>query len=153
MAVSTGTPEATAVPTPTPAYTSEPQGFSPFALAITRNGEYAYVGFDLSETVQKVRLSDLTVVAAADLSGYFPIQSEAAVLDQSESKLFVYSPTWQKLIVLDTSTMKVIHTISNISIGNGIGNIIQSQYGPELITSDGGSSILRRLPSRKSHIR
>ena len=130
-AISTGT-------TARPAYKSQPQGFSPFALAIDRNGEYAYVGFDLSETVQKVRLSDLTVVAVADLSGYFPIESEAAVLDQNESKLFVYSPTWQKLIVLDTSTMKVIHTISNISIGNGIGNIIQSQYGPELITSDGG---------------
>ncbi len=128
---------STPTPTPTPAYRTQPQGFSPFAIAITKNGEFAYVGFDLSETVLKVRLSDQTVVAAADLSQYFPIESETAVLDQSESKLFVYSPTWQKLIVLDTQTMGVVHIMPGISIGR----MVRSLYGPELITWDGGGTV------------
>ncbi|MCB9103662.1 MAG: hypothetical protein H6633_05370 [Anaerolineales bacterium] len=37
----------------------ELQGHSPFAIAITNNGEYAYLGFDLAEVVFKVRLKDI----------------------------------------------------------------------------------------------
>ena len=54
---------------------SQPQGFSPYGMAITKDGEYAYVNFDLSDVVFKIRLSDLAVVATADLSTYFPTES------------------------------------------------------------------------------
>jgi DNA-binding beta-propeller fold protein YncE len=120
-----------------PIHKPEPQGLSPIAIAITQNGEYAYIGFDLSEVVFKVRLSDLAIVAEADLSEYFPIESENIVLDESEAKLFVYSPTWQKLIVLDTQTMSVTHTIEDI----GLIGMFQSKYGPYLITWSGGTSV------------
>jgi YVTN family beta-propeller protein len=123
-------------PTPTPM----PQGFSPFAIAITEDGEYAYIGFDLSEVVFKVRLEDLTVEAVADLSEYFPIECEDIVLDVSEEKLFVSTLTWRKLIVIDTRTMSVVHTIDDIG---GIFNqaITRSRYGPFLITWDGGNTV------------
>jgi len=116
---------------------SMPQGFSPFAIAITEDGKYAYIGFDLSEVVFKVRLEDLAVVAVADLSEYFPIESEDIALDASEEKLFVCTPTWQKLLVLDTQTMSVIHTIDDI----GVIGITRSQYGPFLIAWSGGGMV------------
>jgi len=134
---STATAEPTAIPTRTPVYIPEPQGLSPHAMAITQDGEYAYIGFDLSEVVFKVRLSDLAIVAEADLSEYFPIESEEIALDQNERKLFVSSPTWQKLIVLDTQTMNVIHVMD--TLGDVL--MIRSQYGPSLITWNGGSTV------------
>ena len=114
-----------------------PQGFSPFAIAITEDGEYAYLSFDLSEDIFKVRLEDLAVEAVADLSEYFPIECEDIALDASEEKLFVYTPTWRKLLVLDTQTMSVVYTIDDI----GVIGITRSQYGPFLITWDGGSTV------------
>ncbi|MFC1552706.1 T9SS type A sorting domain-containing protein [Candidatus Latescibacterota bacterium] len=113
------------------------QGFGPFGIAITKDGQYAYLSFDLSEDVCKVRLEDLTVEATADLSEYFPMESELIALDASEGKLFVYTLTWQKLLVLNTHTMSVIHTIDDIDI---IG-MIRSQYGPVLITWNGGNTV------------
>lgn len=114
-----------------------PQGFSPFAIAITEDGEYAYLSFDGSEVVFKVRLEDLAVEAVADLSEYFPIECQDIALDASEEKLFVYTPAWRKLLVLDTQTMSVVHTIDDI----GVIGITRSQYGPFLITWDGGSTV------------
>ena len=114
-----------------------PQGFSPFAIAITKDGKYAYVGFDLAEVVFKVYLDNLTVEAVADLSKYFPMESEHIALDASEKKLFVNSATWQKLLVLDTQTMSVIHIIDNISVTG----MFLSQYGPFLIIWDGGNTV------------
>jgi len=131
-----GIPAPNTEATDTPA--SEPQGFSPFAIAITQDGEYAYIGFDLSEVVFKVRLEDLTVEAVADLTEYFPIESEDIALDASEEKLFVYTPTWQKLLVLDTQTMSVVHTISDINIIA----MTRSQYGPFLIAWGTGPLVL-----------
>jgi len=110
-----------------------PQGFSPFAIAITKDGKYAYVGFDLSEDVFKIRLADFTIEATADLSKYFPLESEHLVLDASEKKLFLNSATWQKLLVLDAQNMSVIHTIDNISVSD----MFLSQYGPFLMVLDG----------------
>ncbi|MCX6135424.1 MAG: T9SS type A sorting domain-containing protein [Ignavibacteriales bacterium] len=106
-------------------------------MAITQDGKYGYIGFDLSEVVFKVRLADLTVVAGADLSRYFPIESEDIALDSSEEKLFVYSPTWRKLLVLDTKTMSVIHTIDSINVFG----MVRSKYGPFIMTWDGGSVV------------
>lgn len=51
-----------------------PQGLSPFALAVTEDGKYAYISFSLSEFIFKVRLENLTVEAWADLSDYYPIE-------------------------------------------------------------------------------
>ncbi|MGY5875231.1 MAG: hypothetical protein RTU30_05755, partial [Candidatus Thorarchaeota archaeon] len=113
------------------------QGFSPFGIAITNDGEFAYVSFDLSEHVFKVRLDNLTIEAVADLSEYFPLECELITLDASEEKLFIYSPSWRKLLVLDTHTMSVIHTIDDI----GIFGFTQSQHGPFLITWDGGITV------------
>lgn len=127
------------------ASSSQPQGDSPFAIAITKDGEYAYLSFGLSEDIFKVRLEDLAVVAVVDLSEYFPIECQHIALNGSEEKLFVYTPTWDKLIILDTQTLSVIHTIDNISI-NGM---TLSQYGPFLITWDGGSTV--RLVNTESY--
>jgi hypothetical protein len=91
------------------AFSSQPQGFSPSAIEVTKDGQYAYLGFDLSEAILKVRLTDLTVVATADLSAYFPAECDHIALDASEKKLFVYTPIWRKLLVLDTATMSLIH--------------------------------------------
>ena len=116
---------------------SQPQGFSPFAIEITQDGQYAYLGFDLSEVIFKVRLTDLFIVATADLSAYFPIECEHIALDASEKKLFVHSPTWRKLLVLDTETMSLIHTIDNYDLTG----MVRSQFGSRLITWDGGNTV------------
>ncbi|MFX0093322.1 MAG: hypothetical protein ACFFBD_16320 [Candidatus Hodarchaeota archaeon] len=113
------------------------QGCSPFGIAITGDGQYAYISFDLSEHIFKVRLDNLTVVQAADLSEFFPLECELIALDANEEKLFAYSTSWRKLLVFDTQTMSVIHTIDDI----GIIGLTQSQYGPFLITWDGGNTV------------
>jgi len=135
------TPTPTLTPTPSQVPKEPtPQGFSPFAIAITKDGKYAYVSFDLAEVVFKVRVADFTVEAVADLSRYFPIESEHIALDASEKKLFVHSATWRKLLVLDTQTMNIIHTIDDIGT-QGIQGITQSEYGPFLLTWDGGNTV------------
>jgi len=113
------------------------QGFSPFAIAITEDGQYAYLSFDLSEVVFKIRLEDFTVEAVAELHEYFPTESQIIALDASEEKLFVYTPTWRKLLVLDTRTMNLIHTVDDIRAGG----MIRSRYDPLLITWDGGNTV------------
>jgi len=116
-----------------------PQLYSPFAFEITGDAEYAYIGFDLSPYLFKVRLENLTVEAVADLSEYFPIESEDIALSADEEKLFVCSAVWRKLIVLDTKTMSVMHTIDEIG---GFGETMtRSLYGPFLITWDGGNTV------------
>ena len=119
------------------ASSSQPQGFSPFAIEVTKDGQYAYLGFDGSEVIFKVRLTDLTIVATADLSAYFPIECEHIALDASEKKLFVHTRTWRKLLVLDTETMSLIHTID----GYGLFGMFRSQFGSRLITWDGGPTV------------
>lgn len=114
-----------------------PQGSSPFAIATTQDGKYAYVGFDCSEVLFKVSLKDLTIEAVTDLTDYFPIESEVMALDYSEAKLFVYTPTWQKLLVIDTQTMSVIHTINDINLID----LTRSQYGHFLIAPTGGGTV------------
>ena len=52
-------------------------GFTPFVpsgIALTRDGRYAYLSFDVSAFVVKVRLSDMSVVAGADFTRYFPMR-------------------------------------------------------------------------------
>lgn len=116
---------------------SQPQGASPFAIEITKDGQYAFLSFDLSEVIFKVRLSDLSTVAITDLSAYFPIECEHISLDTTEKKLFIYSPTWRKLLVIDTGTMNLIYTIDNYDL---IGMVL-SQFGSRLITWNGGNII------------
>ncbi len=119
------------------ASSSQPQGFSPNAIEVTKDGQYAYLGFDLSEVIFKVRLTDLSIVATADLSAYFPIECGHIALDASEKKLFVYTPTWRKLLVLDTETMSLIHTIDDY----GLIGMFRSQFGSCLITWGGGPTV------------
>jgi len=114
-----------------------PQGMGPTAIAVTEDGEYAYIGFHLSDNIFKVRLEDLTVESVADLSTYFPIQCYNIALDISGEKLFVHSASWRKLLVLDTETMSLIHTIDNI----GAWGIIRSQHGPFFIAWEGGNIV------------
>ena len=118
-------------------YAAQPQGFGPSAIEVTKDGQYAYLGFDLSEVIFKLRLTDLSVVATADLSAYFPIKCNHIALDASEKKLFVYSQTWRKLLVLDTETMNPIHTIDDY----GLIGMFRSQFGSRLVTWDGGSTV------------
>jgi YVTN family beta-propeller protein len=120
-----------------PASPSQSQGYSPFAIAITADGQYAYLSFDLSEEIFKVRLSDLSIVATLDLSVYFPIECEHIALDSSETKLFVFTPTWHKLLVVDTGSMSLAHVIDNYSL---IG-MSRSKFGTNLITWDGGPTV------------
>ena len=114
---------------------SVPQALGPTSIAITENGQYAYIGFHGSENVIKVRLEDFTVEKVADLTEYFPIQSYFIALDSSEEKLFVHNHAWRKLLVLDTHSMKLVQTIDNIEAGG----IIRSQYGPFLIAWEGNT--------------
>jgi len=123
-------------PTPAPREPL-PQGMGPSTITITEDGEYAYIGFHLSDVVFKVHSEDLTIEAVADLSEYFPLQTYHIILDSSEEKLFVHSASWRKLLVLDTQTMSVVHTIDDI----GATGIIRSQYGPFLITWDWGNKV------------
>jgi hypothetical protein len=93
-----------------------PQGLSPMAVEVTTNGQYAYICFDLSDNIFKINLTDFSVLAYADLSTYFPTECEVMSLDASEAKLFAYVPTWQKLVVIDTQTMQIIHIIDDINL-------------------------------------
>ena len=140
-ATPTDIPEPTSKPTSTleatPTSKPQPQGFSPIAITIARDGQYGYLSFDLSETVLKVRLDDLSIEASADLSTYFPLESEHIALDQSEQKVFVAAPAWRKILVLDAVTMELIHVIDDIETGD----MIPSIYKPLLITWNGGNTL------------
>jgi len=117
-----------------------PQGMGPIAIAITEDGNYAFIGLSLPQAIFKAHLGDLTIEAMADLSEYFPLECEDIALDASEEKLFVYADVWRKMLVLDTQTMNVIHTIDDI--GGISGRVmIRSQYGPFLIIWDGGNTV------------
>jgi len=112
------------------------QGMGPTTIAVTDDGRYAYVGFHLSDVIFKVRLADFTTEAVVDLTDYFPLQCYHIVLDASGRKLFVHSSSWRRLIVLDTETMSVIHTIDNI----GARDIIRLRNS-SLIAWDGGNTV------------
>lgn len=127
----------TSQPTKAPSFRVKTQGFSPFGLAITKDGKYAYVSFDLSEKIMKIQLSDFSVVAETDLSDYFPIEAELIALDNSETELFVYSSSWKKLLVLDTSNFQIKKSIEDIQI---VG-MLPSKFGSDLITWGGGPVI------------
>jgi len=122
---------------PTEISPAELQGMGPTTIAMTEDGEYAYVGFHLSDVVFKVHAEDLTIEAVADLSEYFPLQTYHIILDSSEEKLFVHTVSWRKLYVLDTQTMSVVYAIDDI----GATGITRSQYGPFLIIWDGGNTV------------
>ncbi|MBN1200628.1 MAG: SH3 domain-containing protein [Anaerolineae bacterium] len=114
-----------------------PQAFGPASIALTQDGQYAYVGFSLAEVVLKVRLDDLAVVGATELYEYFPLACWHIALDASEEKLFVPSDTWRKLFVIDTQSMDVIHVIDDLTITG----MVLSQTAPELITWNGGNTV------------
>jgi uncharacterized protein (TIGR03437 family) len=136
---STSTSEPTNTTTSPAAPAPKPQGMGPTTIATTTDGQYAYVGFHLSDVVFKIRLKDLTIEAVADLSKYFPLQCYHIVLDASDKKLFVHSASWRKLLVLDAGTMNLIHTIDNVGAQVGAGGIIRSQHGPSLLMWEGNT--------------
>jgi len=129
----TGRPELPNATKTLAAAAPKPQGNSPFAIAITNDGKYGYIGFDLSDVVFKVRLEDLSIQAVADLSAYFPMESESIALDPTDTKLFVDCRTWQKLLVLDAQTMSTIRVIDNIAPAG----MTRSRYAPVLIVPHG----------------
>ena len=114
-----------------------PQGFSPFAIVITEDGQYAYLSSDFSEVVFKMHLEDFTVEAVAELYEYFPTESKLIALDASEEYFFVPTPIWRKLLVFNTQTMSLVRTIDDI----GVIGMIRSRYSPFLITWDGGNAV------------
>jgi YVTN family beta-propeller protein len=109
----------------------------PTALELTSDGKYAYVGTDLSESIIKIRTDDMVVVAAADLSEYWPLGCWNLALDVAEQKLFAYSNTWRKLLVLDAGNLQVIHSIDDIDL---VG-MERSRDGRSLLTWNGGGTI------------
>jgi DNA-binding beta-propeller fold protein YncE len=110
------------------------QGFSPFGMALTRDGRYAYLSFDLSAFVFKVRLSDMTVVASADFSRYFPTKFQAIVLDAGETKVFLHDLIRGRLLVLNAVTLQEIRIIGGLPAS---GRLMSSRWGPNLILSTG----------------
>lgn len=121
-------------PLPSPAIAVR-QGFGPQGMALTADGRYAYLSFDLSPFVFKVRLSDMTVVASADFSRYFPLQCSSIVLDAGEAKVFLYDHTLGRVLVLDAATLREIRMIGGF--GHGGAELIRSRWGPYLILSHG----------------
>jgi len=128
--------ESTTTVTPAPREPM-PQGLSPFAIAITEDGQYAYLSSDFSEVVFKMHLEDFTVEAVAELYEYFPTESKLIALDASEEYFFVPTLMWRKLLVFNTQTMSLVHTIDDI----GVIGMIRSRYGPLLIIWDGGNTV------------
>jgi uncharacterized protein (TIGR03437 family) len=111
------------------------QGFSPFGIALTRDGRYAYLSFDLSAIVFKVRLSDMTVVASADFSRYFPTEFGPIVLDAGETKVFLHDHVLGRLLVLNAVTLQEIRVIGGLPAS---GRLVSSRWGPYLILAVGG---------------
>jgi uncharacterized protein (TIGR03437 family) len=109
------------------------QGFSPFGMALTKDGRYAYLSFDLSPFVFKVRLSDMTVVASADFSRYFPLQCSSIALDASETKAFLLDHIG-RLLVVDATTLQEIRFMSGFL---GYSQLVRSRWGPYIILAGG----------------
>jgi hypothetical protein len=116
---------------------SRAQLFGATAFELTGDGKYAYIGSDLSESIVKITTAGMTVVAAADLSEYFPLGCLDIVLDAAEQKLFAYSKTWRKVFVLDAADLRLIHRIDDIDM---IG-MVRSRDGRSLLTWNGGGTI------------
>jgi len=111
------------------------QGAGPSGITLTRDGRYAYLSFDLSAFVFKVRLSDMTVVASADFSRYFPLQCSTIVLDAGETRLFLHDKILGRLLVLDAVTLQEIRIIGGLP--TGFGQLVRSRWGPYLILARG----------------
>jgi YVTN family beta-propeller protein len=107
------------------------QGFSPYGIALTRDGRYAYLSFDLSAFVFKVRLSDMTVVASADFSRYFPLKCSTIVLDAGETRVFLHDRILGRLLVLNAVTLQEIRVIGGLQVG--MAQLVSSRWGPYLI--------------------
>ncbi|HWT83022.1 MAG TPA: hypothetical protein VN648_29930, partial [Candidatus Methylomirabilis sp.] len=86
--------------------------------------------------VFKVRLSDMTVVASADFSRYFPLQCSTIALDAGEAKVFLFDHTLGRLLVLDAATLQEIRLIGGFGSGN-YGQLTRSRWGPNLILAGG----------------
>jgi uncharacterized protein (TIGR03437 family) len=102
-------------------------------MALTRDGRYAYLSFDLSAFVFKVRLSDMTVVASADFSRYFPLQCSNIALDAGETKVFLLDHTG-RLLVVDAATLQEIRIMGGFG---GYSQLVRSRWGPYLILAAG----------------
>lgn len=92
-------------------------GFTPIVpsgIALTGDGRYAYLAFEISASVVKVRLSDMSIVAGADFARYFPMRCSRIVLDTSETKLFLLDHTLGRLLVLDAVTLQEIRMINGL---------------------------------------
>lgn len=126
---------------PAAAAVSVRQGFSPFGIALTQDGRYAYLSFDLSPFVFKVRLSDMTVVASADFSRYFPLQCSTIALDAGETKVFLLDHTLGRVLVLDAATLQEIRLIGGLGAGNH-GQLVRSRWGPYLILASGRARLI-----------
>lgn len=110
------------------------EGNGAFDFALTKDGQYAYVAFDGSANVAKVRLADLAIVGSVSIPGVFPVECENMALDVSEKKLFWYSSALRKLVVIDTDTLTVVHTFEDY----GLIGMLRSRFGNRLLTWDGG---------------
>ena len=109
----------------------------PFDIAITNDGQYGYLTYDIPPAVIKIRLSDLAIIGTTDLSTLSYMQCQNLALDVTEKKLFAYSRTWKKLLVIDTDSMTLSRTIDDYPL---IG-MTRSLFGTRLITWDGGATI------------
>jgi hypothetical protein len=116
-----------------------PQWATPIGIAITQDGKYAYLSFDTSCLIVKVYLPNLSIAGVTDLSDYHTTQCQLIALDATGTKIFTYSPTWQKIFVIDTQTMKIIHIIDNLAIIT----LVQSKYGHYLLAATGGGRVYR----------
>jgi uncharacterized protein (TIGR03437 family) len=113
-------------------------GFTPFVpsgIALTKDGRYAYLSFDVSAYVVKVRLSDMTVVAGADFTRYYPLRCARIVLDATETKLFLYDHVLGRLLVLDAASLLEIRMIGGFS--RGVSQLVLSRWGPYLFLING----------------
>lgn len=121
---------------PAGAAVSVRQGFSPYGLALTKDGRYGYLSFDLSPFVFKVRLSDMSVVASAEFSRYFPLQCSTIALNSTETKVFLFDHTLGRLLVLDAATLQELKLIGGFGAGN-YGHLVASRWGPRIILASG----------------
>src|SRR6266545_1111385 len=117
------------------------QGFSPYGMALTGDGRYAYLSFDLSPFVFKVRLSDMTVVASADFSRYFPLECSTIALDAAEAKVFLLDHSQGRLLVLNASTLQEIRVIAGFPVSGGA-QLVRSRWGPYLILPWAGAWLI-----------
>lgn len=120
---------------PIPA-TAVRQGFGPQGIALTSDGRFAYLSFD-HPSVLKVRLSDMKVVAGADLSRYFPVECSTIALDTSEEKVFALDSMKGRLLVFDAATLQEIRVIAGLP-KSGAAQLVRSRWGPYLMLAYAG---------------